>query len=87
MKSNPSKLGGLLWRWCQHGETKLNGREQRFHWQARLWLTRERQLRQRLENQQNVQPAIQLRVLDWQMKLKKQQEKVTDNKQMKVLQQ
>jgi hypothetical protein len=50
-------------------------------------LTRERQLRQRLENQQNVQPAIQLRVLDWQMKLKKQQEKVTDNKQMKVLQQ
>ncbi len=53
----------------------------------RLWLTCEQQLRQRLENQQNVQLAIQLRALDRQMRIDKQQEKVVDNKQMKVLQQ
>jgi hypothetical protein len=32
-----------------------------------------------LENQQNVQPAIQLRALDRQMRIDMQQEKVTDN--------
>jgi hypothetical protein len=52
---------------------------------VRLWLTPEWQWRQRLENQQNVQPAIQLQALDWQMRIDMQQEKVTDNKRMKVL--
>jgi hypothetical protein len=54
---------------------------------VRLWLTREQQWPQGLENQQNVQPAIQLRALARQMRIDMQQEKVTDNKQMKVLQQ
>jgi hypothetical protein len=44
-------------------------------------------LHQRFENQQYIKPAIQLNALDQQMKIDKQQEKVTDNKQMKVLQQ
>ena len=87
MKSDPSNFEGLLWRQRQHQETKLNGTEGRFHWQACLWLTRERRLHQRLKSQRNVQPAIQLQALDRQMRIDKQQEKVVDNKQMKVLQQ
>ncbi len=87
MKSDPSNLRGLSWRQRWHQETKLNSSEQRFHQQARLWLTCKQWLPQHLENPLNVQPAIQLWALDQQMWIDKQQEKVTDNKQMKVLQQ
>ncbi len=85
MKSDPSNLGGKLWGWRWHQETRLNGSEQHFHRQVGLWLTRERWWRQCVEYRQNIQPLNQLRALDQQMEIDMQQEKVTDNKLTKVL--
>ncbi len=86
MKSDPSNLGGWLWGQQQHQDTRLNNSVQCFHRQAHLWLTQERQWRQRLEYQQNFQSANQLQALDQQMEIDMQQEKVTDNKWRNVLQ-
>ncbi len=87
MKSDPSNLRGQLWEQQQHQETRLNGSEQHFHQQACLWWTREWQWLQRLEYQQNVQTANQLRALDQKIEIYMQLEKVTGNKWTKVLQQ
>ncbi len=85
--SDPSNLGGRLWGQWQHQETRLNGSEQCFRQQARLWFTQEQWLRRHLEYQRNAQPANQLWALDQQIEIDMQQEKVTDNRWTKVLQQ